>query len=53
MFLRLPLLTSGSRTLREASATGGVESQFFSIPLAPLTLFQYFRGRHSECKGYH
>lgn len=29
--------TSGSRTLREASATGGVESPCCSIPLAPCS----------------
>ncbi len=38
MFLRPPLLTSGSRTLREAGATGGVESRVLI-----LCVFRGFR----------
>lgn len=38
IFLRSPLLLSGSRTLREANATVEVESLFYSISPAPRSL---------------
>ncbi len=40
MCLSPPLPKGGSRKEREVNATGGSESQFFSISLAPLPLFQ-------------